>query len=295
MEDLMGGAAYYVLNAARLTVAQILSLIGPALVLGICMHGLSRAVESRAVRVFGRRGYLRMYGWLGTSVHELGHALFCPIFGHRIVAMQLFKPDPESGTLGYVRHVYNRRNPYHVLGNFFIGVGPLILGSLVIYGCAVLLVGSELLRCFEQVAVDADTFSSAKALAMTVGALSTAGRDMLAHLFSGDRLLDWKLYLFLYLVFSVGSAISLSAADLRGASKGGILIVGLLFAFNLTTNWVIGSRSDLISRFGASYAAIYSVLIIALILNGIAAAVTLLIPTSGRLAASYARNLRTRR
>ena len=71
--------------------------------------------------------------WLGTPIHELGHALFCVIFRHRITKIEFFKPDPVSGTLGYVEHKWNRHNLWQVLGNFFIGVGPVILGCAVLF------------------------------------------------------------------------------------------------------------------------------------------------------------------
>jgi transposase InsO family protein len=35
---------------------------------------------------------------------------------HRIVEIEFFKPDPNTGTLGYVYHKWNRSNPWQVLG-----------------------------------------------------------------------------------------------------------------------------------------------------------------------------------
>ena len=65
----------------------------------------------------------------------------CVIFQHRIVEMALFRPDKETGRkLGFVHHsyipksIYNPKNIYQVLGNFFIGTAHrLVGGTLVMY------------------------------------------------------------------------------------------------------------------------------------------------------------------
>jgi hypothetical protein len=69
---------------------------------------------------------------IGTPIHEIGHAVMCLLFGHKIKEIKLFQRNKESGVLGYVTHAYNKRNLYQVLGNLFIALGPIISCILVI-------------------------------------------------------------------------------------------------------------------------------------------------------------------
>jgi hypothetical protein len=123
----------YLWQALSATLIQLLILLGPGLVLTLILNFETRFIENRAVSTMGRGWYLGLCGWLGTIVHELGHAFFCVIFGHKITDMKLFSPNPETGALGYVKHTYNRKNIYQLVGNFFIGIGPILLGTVVIF------------------------------------------------------------------------------------------------------------------------------------------------------------------
>ena len=52
----------------------------------------------------------------------------CVLFRHKIVATQFFPTDTSQGALGYVQHQYNHKSVYQRIGNFFIGIGPIISG-----------------------------------------------------------------------------------------------------------------------------------------------------------------------
>jgi hypothetical protein len=79
-------------------------------------------------------GVVRFTGYLGTPVHELSHAFMCLLFGHTVTKIKLVNSDKRSRTLGYVEHTYYKTNLYHQIGNYFIGVAPILAG-----GAAVLL------------------------------------------------------------------------------------------------------------------------------------------------------------
>ncbi len=56
----------------------------------------------------------------------------CVLFRHRIDDFALFEPDRESGRLGYVKHSFRRGNWFEEIGNLFIGIAPLIGGSIAL-------------------------------------------------------------------------------------------------------------------------------------------------------------------
>ncbi len=95
--------------------------------------GLLVWLSSRAVlRLFCGNRVFHITAAIGTPVHELGHALFCPIFGHRIDELRLWSPTAEDGLYGYVNHSYKRRSLWANLGNLFISAGPIFSGMGVV-------------------------------------------------------------------------------------------------------------------------------------------------------------------
>jgi hypothetical protein len=82
------------------TFAQMTSLFVGVFLFGLLIHFISHITFKSIERAFWNKGTY-FVAWLGTPIHELGHALFCVIFMHRIVEIEFFKPDPLTGTLGY--------------------------------------------------------------------------------------------------------------------------------------------------------------------------------------------------
>src|SRR4030067_2216374 len=114
------------------TLAQMASLFLGIFIFGLLIQFISQLSFKSLGNAFGPGGTY-LVAWLGTPGHELGHALFCLIFGHKIEEIRFFKPDKDTGTLGFVYHTWNPKNPWHVLGNFFIGIGPVVLGCAVLF------------------------------------------------------------------------------------------------------------------------------------------------------------------
>ena len=86
------------------------------------------------LRLLGRSGYnmLVASAFVGTPIHELGHAAMCLLFRHEIVELVLWQPHSDDGTWGYVRHTHNTDDLYQKLGNLFISAGPIFSGMAVL-------------------------------------------------------------------------------------------------------------------------------------------------------------------
>lgn len=94
---------------------------------GLAVGLLSRIFGFLTIGRSGRRIF-DLTAILGTPVHELGHAVMCLLFAHRITGIKLWDPKAEDGTYGYVEHNYSRKNLWAVIGNLPIGLGPLLSG-----------------------------------------------------------------------------------------------------------------------------------------------------------------------
>ena len=215
----------HLLHSTAVTLVVLFILFGPLLLAALFSHVISRRVEYRTVQLAGVNGYIYVLGWLGTPVHELGHALMCVIFRHRIEEMQLFRPNKRTGTLGFVRHSFEATSIYQQVGNFFIALGPIILGGLVLYLISLLLVGNAFRAGFSGLPEITELAEIPGAvLNWLLHVLGT-----LKRLFMGLTYGDWRTWLFLYLVLAIGSHVNLSAADVLAARYGFLIITAVLF------------------------------------------------------------------
>lgn len=89
--------------------------------------------RTEAILLSGTNSVIRfLFSFIGTPLHELSHAFMCLVFGHKITDMRLLILDPNSNVAGYVSHTYNKNNFYQNLGNFFIGIAPILGGFLTV-------------------------------------------------------------------------------------------------------------------------------------------------------------------
>jgi hypothetical protein len=267
----------YLWSAVLATLLQIGIFLVPGIVLAFILNFESGFVERRALATLGRGWYLGLFGWLGTIVHELGHALFCLIFRHKITAIKLFDPDPETGTLGYVEHTYTPTNLYQLAGNFFIGIGPILLGTAIICLLAYFLLGFNPFKLAGSFNITLSHIDSWNIFLQLLSNLWTISLDLLRDVFSWHNLSTWQFYAFIYLVFAIGSSITLSPPDIKGALKGFSVILVLIFIFNLGTVWAVDFASNLISGTAGYFAIFYAAIFLTLILNTIIAVLLLLL------------------
>jgi Na+/phosphate symporter len=211
-------------------------------------------------------------------VHETGHALFCLLFGHRITGIKLFDFAPRDGTRGHVSHTFDPANPWQQVGNFFIGIAPILFGTLAIVAAARWLLGAEALgRMAEPLPQGGLLRTAGDWLALARHVAAGAG-TALAALLDPHRLLGWRAWLFLYLTLTIGNSISLSGADLKGALAGFVTLLILVVLANLATLWlgdVLGAGVAWLARWQAVG---YAAMLFALAVNALVALALLAIP-----------------
>ncbi|MGO3468304.1 MAG: hypothetical protein ACTIMJ_03025 [Weissella hellenica] len=147
-----------------------------------------------------------IFSWLGTIVHELAHALLALLFGHHLDKIVLltnpFKSDKDR-RLGYVDHSWHSHNLYQRLGNFFIGLAPMLVISLV-------------------------TGIITQILWPNLFDIQTLGW----HVFVGVP--GWQIVIWICLIFNLNLGMNISSADWHNVWQGltvyimFLLIVGLI-------------------------------------------------------------------
>lgn len=187
----------------------------PYLIYALLMQKISNSIRNRLVSLLGLKGYIYITA-PGVMIHELSHAFFCILFRHKIVEMKLFSPE-EDGTLGYVNHRYNPDNKFQRIGNFFIGTGPVWGGIFILWVITLLLLPSGILNYSHGIV---DSFF-----------------NFLGHIFSVTFWTRWQSYLWLYLILTISSHITLSPPDLAGAREGASTLIASVFFFELLLGW----------------------------------------------------------
>ncbi len=216
------------------TFGQLIWLLGLLFVFGFILYLLARFTRKTYVKTSGQTIDIFITGWIGTPIHEMGHAIFCLIFRHNITEVKLYSPNSADGTLGYVNHSFDPKSIYQKVGNFFIGIGPIIVGTLVIYALLYYLVPNT-----------RDVFSAieaqSKVLVKSVhgefaGVLSSLWRttiNTLETLFQKNNFSDYKFWVFIYLSMCISSHMELSPSDIKGAWRGLLSLILLFLAVNL--------------------------------------------------------------
>ncbi len=177
-------------------------------------------------------------GLIGTPVHELSHALMAILFGHKIDEIKLFQVDDENGVLGYVRHSYNKRNLYQVTGNYFIGVAPILLGSLVVCLAMKLLLPytfSEVADYFSVLSELQGSGFSWSWFSYFFGVIGGIGGVVFVEISS----YQWGI--FFILAACIALHMNLSGADIKSALGALPILAIVLIVVNLIMGYLTGS------------------------------------------------------
>ena len=180
-------------------------IIACGLAVELCYQLCFSLMGRRATRVFWL-----VTGWLGTPIHELGHAITCLLFCHRIEYVRLW-PTRQGNAM--VEHSYNRRNPYAVFGNVWIALGPILAGLAVMVGILALVYPSTLELLWQSLS------SPSQPNAVGSDLLARVGRLIKGICFEQTLPIGWRIVA-LCAMLSMALHVRLSVADIKGMLRG---------------------------------------------------------------------------
>lgn len=283
-----------------------LSLLAPLVVCAMAIHWFERIIQNRLSTRFGWNSVL-WTGWLGTPIHESSHVLMCPVFRHRVDEVAFFEPDRQSGRLGYVRHSFHQGNWFEEMGNLFIGVAPLIGGSLVLLTLLTLFYPDAANAAWTATSATDNHLSAP--LEIDTGSVNDSSASpsrvwhqlwlrtsaMVSQLMNVDNWTQPRWWVFLYLVLCVGSHMAPSKSDYQGALKGSLITAAVFIAALVILTMLQVDAESFADGIAAVGAPLISVLALAMVLCGISTLLvvllTSLIPARNRSAASRADRL----
>lgn len=262
----MDAVLQYILDVLLATLTHLAILLAPILLLGLIMHVISQQIEKLTIGIIGMHGYLYLFGWIGTAVHELGHLIFALLFGHHVSNVKLFSFNASNPEMGYVKHSFNKKNIYQNLGNFFIGIGPILLG-----GSALFIVGYFLLDInFNSITnnnLKLINSSVAESIKNVFYSFYDALMNLIKSITQNNETVWWKYLLFFYLLFAIGSSISLSQSDIKGSFSGLLLFIALILLFNLTTLWLGDFAIVIFTTLSNLASGFYLILLLSIVFN----------------------------
>ena len=217
--------------------------LGAVVVCGLCVS-LLRGLFIRMVGDGAGRGAVMVTSILGTPVHELGHALMCLVFGHRITDMSLWQPTAPDGRLGYVTHAYRPRNLYHILGNLFIGIGPIFSG-LGVLTLALWLGFPSAFSAYMSTAADMAAHGEGF-FALLLEGLKMLPR-MLDELIHGSDVPLWGRLIALVIILAVAQHISLSPEDIKGSLTAIPLYLAIILVLTVVCGLLGSGAMDAVS------------------------------------------------
>ena len=194
----------FVLYFGRLLLLTLGTVVICGLSVRLCACIFSRLLGNGAARIFDATAAI------GTPIHELGHALMCPLFFHKITKVRLWSPTAQGGVYGFVEHRYSKKNPWASLGNLFIGIGPIFSGL----GVVVLTLRLCFPNTWSEYLVATRTFLETGGDAETLFA-SLSGLLASTVLAVGD--VWWRGLVGIAVILSVALHISLSWVDIKSS------------------------------------------------------------------------------
>lgn len=217
------------IEALKISSVEMVTLVGILILVGFILGMIERQSNQYMQIAWGRKGVL-MTAWLGTPVHEIGHAIMCIIFRHQITDIRLLITDSSDGTMGYVQHNYNPTSIYQSIGNFFIGIAPIFSGISAIFLSMYFLIPKsfQAFNVYLKFGINNQVMN-----ANYIKKLMDTSFVLTKNIFSSENLISYKFWIFILITICISSHIALSKADMKGATSGLVTLLVTLFIVNL--------------------------------------------------------------
>lgn len=248
------GLSLMLITAGKRSLAAFAATVGVLMACGLALGYLEGKSTAFLYGFLGWSGIV-LTGMVGTPVHELGHYLMCRLFGFQVHEVALFRPlaGRTDGVLGYVRYSYDPSSLWQRLGSFFVSIAPLALG-----GAAILLV----LRLLTPEAFRGAAEGLSRSVRQKRGPLAVLGSVLSGFFGALFQLRGWSILrgvMALYLAFSISTHMTLSPADLQGASPGLVVVAGLCLLFGTITTALGADPVPALKKTAAVLAAFLSI------------------------------------
>ncbi|WP_456275143.1 hypothetical protein [Bacillus sp. AK128] len=219
-----------ILKAMLISFIELFYLFGVIITVGFIIGWIERKIHTYLVRAFGPRGIL-LTAWIGTPIHELGHLVQCFIWGHRVKKVKLLQVHAPNGVLGYVEHQYNLNSLYHQVGNFFIGIGPIIsgIGSLILGMYVFIPEAFQIFTASLHQNITIDYYSVEYMVWSTLDTVIL----LMTSMFTLDHLFHPLFWIYLVLAMCISSHMALSKQDIKGSARGLLTIFMVLVLIKL--------------------------------------------------------------
>ena len=214
--------------------ANLASILGIFVIFGFIFNVIENKNNQLIQRSLGEK-FIIFTGFIGTVVHEVSHLIMALIFNHKIVKVELFRPRKykEDGILGFVKSTYNPNSIYQQVGNFFIGIAPMIFGTLTIW-LLFIIFSNNIYTMFLNY-MNIGLYTNYLQSSNYSGFFNLLVHDvflLLKTIFSFDYIFNVNHLIMLFLIYSISTHMTLSLADLKGSFKG--LLVCFIVVFVIT-------------------------------------------------------------
>lgn len=214
--------------------ANLASILGIFVIFGFIFNVIENKNNQLIQRSLGEK-FIIFTGFIGTVVHEVSHLIMALIFNHKIVKVELFRPRKykEDGILGFVKSTYNPNSIYQQVGNFFIGIAPMIFGTLTIWLLFIIFSNNSytIFLNYMNIGLYTNYLQSSN----YSGFFNLLVHDvflLLKTIFSFDYIFNVNHLIMLFLIYSISTHMTLSLVDLKGSFRS--LLVCFVVVFVIT-------------------------------------------------------------